>query len=341
MAIAQGAGPHAAWLTVNGQTFPIENGQVSQESKRKSASFSGVIPLSFPGAYEMAATTGDNEAVVMVMTRGQTVPLVTGEVDHFQSDLISRTIHFSGRDKSAKLHDQKSSEKWLNKKPSEIVEDLIGRVGLSGKVTASQIMAGKKLEQDFVHLSDNVSFGYLIHKLAQLDGCRWFVDARGQFHYVPIGDQTGTYSITINQDQEPIAADCHELQISRNVQAGKRIQATVKSWHPKLKQVFSHTSNVEGNGGPLTYNYHVPNLLQDHVTKRAKSQAAEKARHELTVTATVVGDPSVSAGMGLQLMGTTYYDQVYDIDTVNHRIGMQGHWTHITARSAKSGRSAS
>lgn len=341
MAITQGAGPHAAWLTVNGETFPIEHGQVSQEAKRKSAQFSGVIPLSYPGAYAMAATTGDNEATVSVLTRGQTSTLVTGEIDYFKSDLINRIIHFTGRDKSAKLHEQKSSEKWLNKKPSEIVQDLIGRVGLAGNIFPSQIMAGKKLEQDFVHLSDNVSFGYLIHKLSQLDGCRWFVDAKGMFHYVPIGSPTGAYSITINQDQEPISADCHDLQIGRNVQAGKTIQTTVKSWHPKLKQVFSYTSNVEGNGGPMTYNYHVPNLLQDHVTKRAKSQATEKALHELNVTATVVGDPSVSAGMALQLNGTAYYDQTFDIDTVHHDIGMKGHWTHITARAPKSGRTAS
>jgi hypothetical protein len=341
MAITQGVGPHAAWLTINGQEFPIEHGQVSQEAKRKSAQFSGIIPLSYPGAYEMAATTGDNEATITVLVRGQISTLVTGEVDHFKSDLINRTIHFTGRDKSAKLHEQKSSEKWLNKKPSEIVQDLIGRVGLSGNITASQIMAGKKLEQDFVHLSDNVSFGYLIHKLSQLDGCRWFVDAQGMFHYVPIGSPTGTYSITINQDREPIAADCLELQIGRNVQAGKSIQATVKSWHPKLKQVFSYTSNVEGNGGPTTYNYHVPNLQQDHVTKRAKSQATEKAMHELNITATVVGDPAVSAGMGLQLNGTTYYDQTYDISTVHHDFGMSGYRTHITAQAAKSGRTAS
>lgn len=341
MAITEGAGPHAAWLTVNGRTFPIEHGQVNQEATRKTAQFSGVIPLSYPGAYEMAATTGDNEATITVLTRGRTATLVTGEVDYFNSDLISRVIQFTGRDKSAKLHEKKSSEKWVNKRPSEIVEDLIGRVGLSGKITASQIMAGKKLEQDFVHLSDNVSFGYLIHKLAQIDGCRWFVDPKGTFHYLPIGAAEGTYSITIDQSRQPISADCMQLQIGRNVQAGKSIKTTIKSFHPKLKKVFSHTSSVEGNGGPTEYNYHIPNLLQEHVAKRARSHAAERARHELTVTATVVGDPDVSAGMGLQLNGTTYYDQVYELETVTHVVGMPGHTTHLTARSAKQGRSAS
>jgi hypothetical protein len=107
------------------------------------------------------------------------------------------------------------------------------------------------------------------------------------------------------------------------------------------KQVFQYQSNVEGNGGPVPYNYHIPGLVQDHVQQFAKSMATEKARHELTVSATVVGDPTVQAGMGLQLSGTHFFDQTYDIDTVHHDFGMPGHRTHITARSAKDGRSAS
>jgi hypothetical protein len=341
MAITSGVGPHFAWLNVDGAQLPIEHGSVSQQAKRKTSSFSVVVPMSYPGAQDALASLGDNDATIVVSTRGQTATLMTGEVDTTDFDYIDRTIRVGGRDKSAKLHDNKSSEKWVNKKPSEIVQDLIGRVGLSGNVAASAIMAGKKLEQDFVHLSDNISFAYIIHKLAQLDGARWWVDANGQFHYEPLGNPQGIYSIFINQDSEPISSDCMVLRVNRNVQAGKSIKATVKAWHPKLKRVFSFTSNVEGNGGPIEYNYHIPTLQQEHVEKYAKSQAEEKSRHELTVHATVVGDPSVQAGMGLQLSGTNYFDQVYDIDTVHHEFGMSGHRTSITARNAKGGRQAS
>jgi hypothetical protein len=41
--------------------------------------------------------------------------------------------------------------------------------------------------------------------------------------------------------------------------------------------------------------------------------------------------------MGLQLNGTGYWDQMYDIDTVEHDIGMTGHRTHITARAKLGG----
>lgn len=341
MAINSGVGPHAAWLSVSGAMLPIEHGSATLNATRRSGSFNGIIPLSYPGAAETLANIGDNQAQIITMTRGQTQPLITGELDDAEFDLIGRTIRFSGRDNSAKLHNIKSSEKWQNLKGSDIVSQLIGRIGLSGNIAASAIMAGKQLQQDFVRLADNVSYGYVIHKLSQVDGMRWFFDAQGTFHYLPFSAPTGIYSITVNQQVQPISADCHELRVRRNIQAGKGVAATVSSWHPKKKKVFTYTSNVAGNGGPINYSYTVPGLEQDHVTKRAQSQAAEKARNEYTVTSTVVGDPSVTAAMGLQLNGTTYFDQVFDIDTVQHDYGMSGHFTHIVARSAKQGRQAS
>ena len=59
------------------------------------------------------------------------------------------------------------------------------------------------------------------------------------------------------------------------------------------------------------------------------------------MSATVVGDPTVYAGMGLTLYGTGYFDQTYDIDTVHHKIGMSGHTTSMTSRGWKTGRSVS
>jgi hypothetical protein len=341
MAITSGAGPHQAWLSVNGTTFPITSGSVSQSAKRKSSSFNATIPLSYPGAEDaLAAVTSDDQASISTLTRGVTGQLIVGQVENVSFDYIGRTVSVTGHDLSAKLHTSKSSEKWQNKMPSDIVSDLIGRVGIAGNVFPSQLMAGKQLEQDYVKLSDNVSFSYIIHKLSEFDGARWFVDNNGVFQYLPFGNPSGIYSISIDQSAQPISSDCLSLRVKHNIQAARPHQVSVKAWHPKKKQVFQHTANVPGNGAPILYNYHIPNLLQDHVTKHAQSQANEKIRHELTVSATVVGDPTVNAGMGLSLSGTEYFDQTFDIDTVHHTLGMGGHRTSITARSAKSGRSA-
>jgi hypothetical protein len=159
------------------------------------------------------------------------------------------------------------------------------------------------------------------------------------FHYVPLGNPTGIYTLNINQTTQPISSDCLELKVVVDLKAAQPHEVTIKAWHPRQKQVNGFTATRPGRGsGTRSYNYHVPAATMDHVTRYANSLADEKIRHEITVAATVVGDPTVSASMGLQLVGTAF-DQQLDIDTVHHDFGMSGHRTHITARAASAGRS--
>ncbi len=343
MAITSGAGPHFAFLNVGGSSFPIEHGSVSQHKTRKTSTFSAVIPLSYPGAEAALAALGDNDATIIVQTRGTTATLFTGEADTTEFDYVGRVIRITGRDRSAKLHENKTSEKWLNKKGHEIVQDLAGRVGLSVQADGSTLMAGKKLEQDFVRLSDSISFAAVIDKLAPFDGARWWVDQNGTRHYRVGASPTGTYTLNYTPPTAGyMTADFVALKIRRNVQAGKTTNVKVKSWHSRKKEMFEGNSNVESKtSGEINHEYHIPGLLKDQVQQYAKARANELTRHELTLHATVVGDPTVNVAMGLQLNGTGFWDQTYEMDTVHHEFGMSGHLTSITARAGKGGRSAS
>jgi hypothetical protein len=342
MAISEGVGPHAAWLKVDGTTLLLEAGSVTQSALRKSATFHCTLPLSEPGAYKLlAANVRENKTTIEVMTRGVTKTLLTGQIDDADFDYIGRRITVTGRDKSVALHNNKTNDKWLNKKTTDIVKELAERAGIKADVKDLSTMAGKMLEQDHVKLSDGVSFAYVMNKLAEIDGALWWVDADGTLRYVPFGSSTGNYSIFIDQSSQPIRSDCLHLRIRRNLQAAKKIKVRFRAWHPRKKKVLEHEATIPGSGGEIRYDYSVPALQQDQVEKHAKSQAEEKARHELTVRATVVGDPVVAAGMGLKLTGTEYFDQSFEMDTVHHEFGMRGHTTHITARSAKKGRVAS
>ena len=67
MAINQGAGPHTAYLIVNGAQLPVSEGSVDQNATRKSSTFSVTVPLNYPGAYDTLAALGQNTASILYL----------------------------------------------------------------------------------------------------------------------------------------------------------------------------------------------------------------------------------------------------------------------------------
>lgn len=343
MAISTGAGPHFAWLSVNGATFPIKEGSADQNATKKSSTFSAKLPMSYPGALATFATLGQNTSSIIVSTRGVTATLLTGEIDTADTDLVGTQIHITGRDQSAMLHATKSAEKWTNQPGSSIVSQLAGRVGLSAQVDPSIVLAGKQVQIDYAKVTDGVSLASVIHKIAEIDGARWWV-SNGTLFYQSLANPQGIYTLNYvpPTPDNPMVADFLQLRIRRNVQASKTINVNVKAWHPKKKQVFVGSGTMTGSvGGTTNYTYHAPNYEQDHVNQFAQSKAREHARDALRLTAEVAGDPSINVAMGLQLSGTGYFDQLYQMDSVRHEFGMRGHTMTITAKLPGAGGSSS
>lgn len=338
MAISSGVNPHRAWLSVNGFLIPVLHGHAEQRGTRQSSTFSATVPLNYPGAAGALASIGDNSGGVIVESNGMSAPLVMGEIDTTDFNYgHNGTIIVSGRDNSIKLHNRKANQKFVNQPTTAVVAQLAGMAGLGFAGGGGGNMAGKKLDQEFAKMADGQSFASIITKCAELDGARWFVDNNSVLHY-EINPTGGGYSVHYNPGP-PESADFLTLSIKRNVQAGKTIKVTVKSWHPKKKQVMTGTGTASGNGGPVEYGYNIPGLQQDQAQQHAKSKANEVARHEITVTAKCVGDPSISVESGLSVSGTGAFDQSYIIDKIHHTFGMGGHTMVITARSGN--RSAS
>ena len=337
MAISSGVGPHRAWVTVNGLMFPVSAGSVEQNATRRSSSFSGQIPLGYPGAELFFAMLDTNETTVSVKTGGAQQDLVAGEIDSVDMDYIGGMISVHGRCKSAKLHAPKSAEKWINKKPHEIIQDLAGRVGLKVDIDQSSLQAGRFMQIDWSKLTDNISYMTVIHKMAEFMGARWWVDAKGVLHVKATGNPQGVY--TLNYSAGPTKkADFLSLRICRNIQAGKPIKVSVKSFHAGQKKTYVGSYSIGGAGQTVEYNYHLPGHSQDHADHHARVKCKEHARHELQLSATLVGDPLIDVAMKLQLNGTPFA-QGFDMDSIRHTFGYGGHTMQISARSAKEGRS--
>lgn len=335
MAISSGVNPNLAWLSANGMLIPVLEGSAEQMASRESSTFSATVPINFPGALGALSTLGENESGVIVQSSSGPTPLVMGEIDSVEFKFgESGTITASGRCKSVKLHAKKSSQKWVNKKTTEIVQDVAGQAGLGTAIDSGTAMAGKIVNIDHAKMTDGISLAAVIHKLAMQDGARWWVDPQGTLHY-KIGPSGGGYSLNYFPGP-PESADFFELTVKRNVQAGKGAKVTVKSWHPKDKKVNQATATAGGTGGggtPLEYNYHIPNLKQDQAQQHAESRANAVARQEITIHARCVGDPSIDVGTGLNLSGTGAFDGPYDMESVHHSFGMSGHTMEITAKT--------
>jgi hypothetical protein len=184
MAISSGVGPHFATLSVSGGSFQVLHGSVTQRRNRQNGSYSVTIPMFADGALgALSGLAGDgNNGTVNVTARGISGTLITGPVTAIDFDFVSTVIHVNGHDGLIKLHNQKTAEKFQNRKGSDIAQELAKRAGLgSGNVDGSQLMAGKKLQQDFVKLTDNVGLSTAMHTLAQFDGARYWADNDGNF----------------------------------------------------------------------------------------------------------------------------------------------------------------
>jgi len=339
MAISSGVGPHRAWVSVNGLTLPVIKGNVHIHGTKKASTFEATVALyQTPGLEAALANIGDNQASVVASTLGVEGTLVTGEIDDIDIDYIGGAAELCGRDNSAKLHEKLSAEKWINKHPDEIIQDLAGRVGLSVQIDPLAIKMARLMNSDHVKLSDTVTYATLVHKLSEFMGAHWY--CQGNTLKVVSGNPQGapyTINISIGANNE-VVSDALSLKIKRNVQAGKPIDVKVKAWHVQDKKVYTGQYTVGGNGTQKEYTYHLPNLKQDHVDQHAKAKAKDHSRHELTISAEVAGDPTIDASGPLILNGTAFAGS-YTMDEVEHEIGMDGHTTSITAKGPKAGRS--
>jgi hypothetical protein len=305
-----------ALITIGGTSIPIISGGADQEATRRSSTMHALCALKdFPGREAFFASLSDNSGAIY---SGSTA-LVDGEWDTASIDLVDGLVRLSGRDKSAALHEKKSSEKFNNMSRSEVVQKVAGRNGLQAQVDNSSLKAGKLFQIDWAKLTDGVSDAAIIHKLAELEGARWWVKGT-TLYFKGKSDISSNYAVQYRAPAGgPASGNFIRLSFSINLQAAK---------------------TLNGNGGTLTWNYRHPGLEQDHADDLALKKLAEHSRHELTVDVEMVGDPQIDVGMGLQLQGTAF-DQVFEMDAVHHMLGPGGHTMKIIAKSAKEGRSAS
>lgn len=333
MAISQGSRQHRAYAVIDGARYPITDGAVEIEATRKNSTFTAGLPAATPGLLAALSAIGEHSAALIVSLNGVETTLIEGEIDTVDVDLILGTVTINGRDASAKLQQTTSAEKFINKRHDEIIKDIAGRVGLVADITSATEQAGNFVQIDWSSLTDGTTLQEVLHRIAEVEGFRWWI--RGSKLVVRRdGDQTGVYPVTYS-DANGKVADVTSLKIRRNIPIAKTIKVTGNSWNPRKKSSFSSVVTTPGATGTYEYGFHAPGKTMAQVTEHAKRKASELARHELLVEVECVGDPSIDPSMKLRLRGTSYFDQDYQIDRIQHSFGMLGYSMSIEAKSAK------
>jgi hypothetical protein len=336
VAISTGVNPHRAWLSVNGQQFPVITGQAVMNGTRQSSHFSATIPINYPGAQAACAALCDNQSGVIVQSNNKTGTLVMGEADSATFNYGQNgTIVVAGRDNSVRLHNKKWHGTLPNMTTVQVVEKLAGEVGLGVIATGAGTMFGKKLDENYVAVEEGMSYAAIISKCAELDNARWFVDAASVLHYEIDPQPSGGFSVYYKAGP-PEASDAFQISIEKNVQASKTIHVFIKSFQEEEKNAVVAQAIASGCGTEVQYEFKLPTMVQDQAQKYAQAKANEIARHRVTVNVHCVGDPTITQDTGLAISGTVF-SGAYLIDQIHHTFGMSGHKMTITARGDPSG----
>jgi phage protein D len=317
-----------AMISVGGVNVAPIDCSVSASTHKRGDTFSAKLALDAPGGLDEVFWADAAPVHVVVQATndqrsGGWVTLFTGDVDTATIDFAGRTVAISGRDKTAKLLETKTTEKWQNRTTPEIVSDIAGRVGLTADVTVADAdKVGLRYKDDHNRISDQDVLYNVLTRLAQREGCTVFV--RGdRIVFKPI-DQLGGGQYTINYVRPTpasyAAGTFTKLTATRNLAAAKNVKVNVKSWQQKQEKVIESEYQSNGPGGDLEYTYRAPNLTKQQADKIAKGRHDEVVGRERSLSIEAPGDVSLDPEMGVTLTGTgTSFDQDYAIGSIEHR----------------------
>jgi phage protein D len=274
---------------------------------------------------------------------GNYATIFSGECDNVSIQWGPRTVKISARDKTQRLLDMKTNEKWQNKTAPDIITDLAGRAGLGVQISADTQKAGLEFKTDRNRISDLDSGWNVVVRLARQMGAVAFV--KGDTLFVQPVDENlgGNYPIFYQRPTPAMyaAGNFITLSTTRDLNLSKKVKVNHKSWrHEKGDKVESEWESDGGGSGELNFRLRNPNLQKDQLDKISEAALKEITSHERKLDVDIPGDLSVDPRMQVTLSGTgTGFDQGYLISDVTHSFSQhEGFRTKIAVRNKDSKR---
>ena len=260
--------------------------------------------------------------------------LILGKADRVEIDALAMLVRISGRDLSAPLFENRTSEKFDNQTSSQIATTLATRRGLTPVVTPTTALAGRYYELETARLTREVIEWDVLSYLAREEGFDVFVSGSSLYFQPTSLGSAAPYVLTYSASGSPGAAAGNflDLRLERDLVLAAGITVVVKSWN--CKDYTGFATSVPAGGGTGTgasdrsYSCVMPGLKPEQAQKFGQSQYNEISRHERSLSVTLPGDTVLTPQTPLSLEGTASgFDQSYLIDRIDRRFSFEGGFT--------------
>jgi hypothetical protein len=333
-ALTSGARNIQAYLQINGANIPVLQAEANLTSTRETSTIDATVALDWPGCPPdtfWASPQKIDASLYIVAGNQKGTPWQNGQIIHVDIDYEQRLVHVHGQDGSSQLHLKKASQSWINQTPAQIVSQLVGMAGLTPVANGLSTLAGKLFQIDTTKIANDESLTHIIHKLAEFEGARWWVNG-SNFYYQPPGQSTGQYPVIYSAPQNGGPASGNFKKLS--VKVDKTLESaacTVTGWNQKQAKTISSTKSAGSGNNTTQYNYENHNLTQEQADQFASSKLSDIMRHQVTINVEMVGDPTIDIGQQLSLTGTAV-DGSYTMDSIRHSIRDHGYSMDIDAK---------
>lgn len=254
------------------------------------------------------------------------VSMVIGDVDDIHIDPLHDEIVMTGRDLTARLVDNKTTEKYPNLTASQIATKLAQARGLTPVVTATTTKAGTYYDIDKIDVADDRPEWDLLTYLAQVSGFVVYVKGH-ELHFEPKPDTAVDPYVLhwepANSTSGSPMLNALDLTLTRNLTIAKDIIVTVRSYNVKQKTGFTKTANrsrvkagtktaSKSYIAPQRYFFTIANKTAEETQQYANQKLAEISQHEMNFSMAIPGDPTLTPRTVVRLDGTgTAFDQIY------------------------------
>ena len=353
MAISSGVRSPRAWISLGGTKILCKSATVTQNATGSSSSFAAEVPIDLllANGWTMSSLASQPEIDGSIYISNDIAGdangtlMITGVVDDIEIHIPAMSVSITGRDLSAKMHNNLNTTQYLNQTSSQIVQNIAGNYGLGVSGGSSSGMVGREYTKDFVKMFDGESDWSAVRALAEIEGFAVFVKGGSSSLYFGQPGQNGSYSVSYQPPtpDSPAAGDFLQISLHRNLNLGGTVTTNASAFDPHTKKTLKAKATCSGNdGNTLGYDCRGANLTQDQLEKLAKTRVGMAVRHEMEIDAELVGDTSLVAGMSLKISGTqSAFDNSYDVDCATHEVNDDGYVMTVLARSMSSGRTIS